>query len=88
MTSSTPERSTSDALALTRTKLANERTFLAYFRTFAVLMSSGVALLKVEALNALMELGYYFVGASLLIMAIGLGRFLFVRNTLRKLPGK
>ena len=40
------EISTTDILALERTKLANERTFLAYFRTFIVLISSGLAVLK------------------------------------------
>lgn len=40
-----------DYLALERTRLANERTYLAYFRTFIVFLSSGVAILKLEALN-------------------------------------
>jgi putative membrane protein len=82
------EISTSDHLALARTKLANERTFLAYFRTFAVLFSSGFALTKIEALHDLYELGYLFIVASISIIFIGITRFLFVRITIRKLLNK
>ncbi len=78
----------SDHLALTRTKLANERTFLAYFRTFAVLISSGFALIKIEALQNLLELGYLFVVASILIIGVGIARFFFVRTGIRKLQKK
>lgn len=36
-----------DFLALDRTKLANERTLLAYIRTFVGMVASGAALLKI-----------------------------------------
>ena len=75
----------SDYLALARTKLANERTFLAYFRTFAVFLSSGIAVIKIEALHSLMELGYFFISASLIIITVGIIRFFFVRKTIRKM---
>lgn len=76
--------SITDQLALARTKLANERTFLAYFRTFAVLFSSGFALIKIEALQNLLDLGYFFVIASVSIIVIGTARFFFVRTRIRK----
>ena len=76
---------TSDYLAITRTKLANERTFLAYFRTFAVLFSSGFVLIKIEALNNLLELGYFFVIASITILVIGIARFFFTKISIRKM---
>lgn len=75
----------SDYLALARTKLANERTFLAYFRTFTVLLSSGFALIKIEALHSFIELGYFFIVSSILIITIGIVRFFFVRKTIRKI---
>ena len=78
------EKGTKDFLALERTKLANERTFLAYFRTFIVTMSSGFAIIKIEALGNLKELGYFFVGIALFFMVVGTVRFLFVRNRIRK----
>lgn len=71
-------------MALVRTKLANERTFLAYFRTFAVLLSSGLAIIKIDVLQELMGLGYFFLIASLLIILIGIIRFFYVKRALRK----
>ena len=73
-----------DFLALQRTKLANERTFLAYFRTFAVLLSSGLAIIKIEILENLMGLGYFFLITSFVIIIIGVVRFLYVKRQLRK----
>ena len=73
-----------DFLALQRTKLANERTFLAYFRTFAVLLSSGLAIIKIEILENLMGLGYFFLITSFVIIIIGVVRFLYVKRLLRK----
>lgn len=75
----------SDHLALARTKLANERTFLAYFRTFAVLLSTGFAFIRIEALHDLLELGYFFIVSSISIITIGIVRFFFVRKTIRKM---
>lgn len=74
-----------DYLALARTKLANERTFLAYFRTFAVLLSSGFALIKIEALHSLEGLGYFFIVASIIIFTVGIVRFFLVRKSIRKI---
>jgi putative membrane protein len=73
-----------DYLALQRTKLANERTFLAYFRTFSVLLSSGLAIIKIDILENLMGLGYFFLITSFVIIIIGVVRFLYVKRQLRK----
>ena len=62
------KKNNANFMALVRTKLANERTFLAYFRTFAVLLSSGLAIIKIDVLQELMGLGYFFLIASLLII--------------------
>ena len=51
----------SDWLALERTKLANERTFLAYFRTFVVILSSALAIFKIDILSDMIMLGYFLV---------------------------
>ena len=50
-----------DILALDRTKLANERTFLTYFRTFIVFLSSGFAIIKLEILQEIKWMGYGLV---------------------------
>ena len=73
-----------DKLAIDRTRLANERTFLAYFRTFIVLFGSGAAILKLEVLSEIRNLGYFFIIASPLLLLIGIIRFFYVRKHIRK----
>lgn len=69
-----------DKLALDRTKLANERTFLAYFRTSVVFLSSGFAILKLDVLSELFEIGVALTALGPLIAIIGIVRFLRVRS--------
>lgn len=58
------ELSPSEKLAIDRTKLANERTFLAFFRTFIVMLSSGLAIIKLQFLENI-----YILGIILMIIA-------------------
>ncbi|MCE7996793.1 MAG: DUF202 domain-containing protein [Roseivirga sp.] len=78
------EISRTDILALERTKLANERTFLAYFRTFVVFVSSGFVILKVDALENLIFLGYTFIVMGIVLLVIGTARFLHVKQRMAK----
>lgn len=78
------EISRTDFLALERTKLANERTFLAYFRTFVVFVSSGIVILKVDALENLMILGYASIAMAILLLIIGIVRFIYVKKRMAK----
>lgn len=73
-----------DVLAVERTRLANERTFLAYFRTFIVFMSSGIAILKIEALKELHVIGYYLLVIAPIMLSIGIFRFFYVRRQIKK----
>lgn len=75
---------TRDWLAIDRTKMANERTFLAYLRTFMVVLGSGVAILKVEVLEDLRGLGFFFIILAPVILFFGVGRFLYVRRHIHK----
>jgi len=59
----------SEKLAIDRTKLANERTFLAFFRSFVVMLSSGLAIVKLEFLENI-----FLIGIALIII----GLFLFI----------
>ena len=68
-----------DQLALDRTKLANERTFLAYFRTAVVFISSGFAIIKLDLLNELKDLGIALIILGPLLILFGITRF-FVMN--------
>ncbi len=72
-----------DRLALERTKLANERTFLAYFRTFVVFASSGVAIVKLSALQEIMFVGEILLIISPILLLVGAFRFFYVRRKLR-----
>ena len=61
-----------DVLALDRTRLANERTLLAWLRTALMLLVSGVTLLKLfEGVSSLEILGSILIPASILVAAIG-----------------
>lgn len=75
---------TRDWLAIDRTKLANERTLLAYFRTFIVLLSSGVAILKVELLEDIQALGIFLLIVAPVILLIGLLRFFYYKRHISK----
>ncbi|NPA67860.1 MAG: DUF202 domain-containing protein, partial [Chlorobi bacterium] len=57
--------SISEKLAIDRTKLANERTFLAFFRSFVVMLSSGLAIVKLQFLRNI-----YVIGIALMIIGL------------------
>ena len=74
-----------DYLAMDRTNLANERTFLAYVRTAIMLFISGVTLLKLFELNVVMTiLGYALIPISVSVAIVGYIRFLNVRKKIRQ----
>lgn len=73
-----------DFLAMERTRLANERTFLAYFRTFVVFLASGFAILKMDALSEIVAVGYFLTALAPVLLAIGIGRFIYVKRKLKK----
>ncbi|WP_372643366.1 DUF202 domain-containing protein [Ancylomarina sp.] len=69
-----------DMLALERTNLANERTFLSYFRTSIVFLSSGFVILKIEDLQNLKTLAYILLIAAFFLLIVGIVRFIHVRK--------
>ena len=79
-----PEMSRTDYLALERTKLANERTFLAYFRTAIVFLSSGFAILKIEAFLNIIMLGYFLIIITFVVLFIGVVRFIYVKRRINR----
>ncbi|MET4107713.1 DUF202 domain-containing protein [Hymenobacter sp. UYP22] len=66
--------SLSDRLALQRTRLANERTFLTYVRTSLAMLGFGLVLIQLHPVRAGL-LGYGAVTAATLVMLIGWLRF-------------
>jgi len=75
--------SKTDLLAIERTKLANERTFLAYFRTFIVLLSSAIAIIKLEVLEEIRFLGYSLLVVAPIILLVGILRFFYMKKHLK-----
>ena len=75
---------TRDVLAIERTRLANERTFLAYFRTAVVFLSAGFAILELAALEEIRPLGWFLLSLSPIILAVGAGRLIYVRQQIKK----
>lgn len=66
-----------DVMAIDRTRLANERTLLAWLRTALMLIVSGVSLIKVfEGTTVLEILGFALIPIGLIAAAYGVLRFL------------
>jgi len=75
---------TRDYLAIERTRLANERTFLSYFRTAVVLLSSGIAVVNLEVLEEISDLGFFLLLLGPSILILGIVRFLYVKKQIKK----
>jgi putative membrane protein len=76
--------SLSDYLAIERTKLANERTLLAYTRSSLYLLLGGIAFIQLQGYDNLKWLGYLSLCLSVVIMAIGMLRFFFLKKRLKR----
>ncbi len=73
-----------DFLARQRTKLANDRTLLAYIRTSLYFIVSGTALIKVNDLENVKELGYLSFLISVLLLILGFINFFRLKKKLKK----
>lgn len=71
-----------DRLAIDRTALANERTLLAYGRTGLALLLVGGSLIKFFDSLAIVLVGWLFLTAGLLTVAVGTVRFVRMRRRL------
>jgi len=69
-----------DHLALGRTKLANQRTLLAFVRTSLYLVVSGIAVIKVDFLEKIRFLGFILVGISLIVLILGIWNYFHFRK--------
>jgi len=74
-----------ESLTLEMTNLANERSFLAYIRTVVVVLSSSLAILKLELFQDLKILGYILGAMSPIILTIGIVRFFQVKKTIKRI---
>lgn len=71
-----------DHLALERTRLANERTFMAYIRSSLYLLIGGLALTQVKGHGDLQWVGGVALGISVFFTVIGTVRFHTLRRQL------
>jgi putative membrane protein len=73
-----------DFLALERTKLANERTLLAYLRGSIYLVLGGIAFLQVEGFDSIKWLGPVSLILAIAFMFLGVFRFFYLKRRLKK----
>ena len=78
--------SVSDQLAIERTNLSNERTPLAYTRTFLGMVAAGAALWKPFDVSWARGAGAACLLLRPLVMLFGLWRFFRIRQSLQKMP--
>lgn len=71
-----------DHLALERTRLANERTFMAYIRSSLYLIIGGLALLELTHYGNLEWVGLVALSLALIFALIGLTRFFQLKRQL------
>lgn len=73
-----------DILAIERTKLANERTFLAYFRSSIFFLATGISIIHIQFFDDVNFLGWIFIGLSPIVFSIGFIRLIQVRKAIGK----
>lgn len=71
-----------DYLSLERTKLANERTLLAYIRSSLYLLIGGIALIQLDDFESIHLLGYVSLAFTVTFLVIGIYRY---RKLLKRL---
>jgi len=76
-----------DHLALDRTRLANERTFLAYVRTAMMFLLAGGTVIKFFGDSDLAVMsGWALLGLGAVVGIFGVGRFLKMRRHINRRP--
>ena len=71
-----------DFLAMERTRLANERTFLTYIRTALFFLTGGLTLIQLEEFDHLNWLGYLAVVIAVVMVITGIFRYFRLANRL------
>ena len=69
-----------DYLALDRTKLANERTYLGYMRTFISLLAAGVGFIRLVDIEIIKYVGVALCFISPLFFIVGTYKFFAIKR--------
>ena len=72
----------SEKLAIDRTKLANERTFLSFFRSFVVMLSSGLAIIKLQFLENIIIIGIALIIIGFMLLIYGFMHYYKVKKNI------
>src|SRR5690554_772956 len=72
----------SDYVSLERTRLANQRTLFTYIPTSLYLILAGIAFLQLWDFGSLQWLGWTSLAGSLVILVLGIWRYLQLRRQL------
>ncbi|MDC9723841.1 MAG: DUF202 domain-containing protein [Urechidicola sp.] len=75
----------SDILAIERTRLANTRTFLAYFRSSVFFLATGLSIIKINFFDDVSYLGWGFIVIAPLLFLLGLYRRIAVSKSINKM---
>lgn len=74
----------SDHLALRRTRMANERTLLAFLRTFLGLITAGIAMIQILTQLWVHVLGYSFLGLGPVLLIVGIVQYFRTRKIINE----
>lgn len=72
-----------DILTVAQTKMANERTLLAYISTALGFLATGVALFKLVPGREFMTLGYILLGIAPVLALVGAVRYIKVNRFIK-----
>ena len=75
----------SDLLAIERTRLANTRTFLAYFRSSVFFLATGLSIIHINFFEDVPYLGWGFVALSPILFILGYYRKIVVSKSINKM---
>lgn len=73
-----------DYMAMERTRLANERTFMSYIRTALFFLTGGLTILEFKTERHLDWLAYLAIGISIIMIITGISRYFILSTRLRK----
>lgn len=73
-----------DHLALDRTRLANQRTLLAFIRTSLYLVVSGLAVIQVKVLQDIYLFGWILIACSIIVLIAGVINYFYFRKKLNR----
>lgn len=74
-----------DYLAIDRTKLANERTFLSYLRTSFYLILAGISFLQLKEFHDIQWIGYVLFFLSIILLPLGIYKYIKRNNDLKSI---